>query len=69
MASPLEDLETTIPPSEIGQELMSLSPDVPFNEALTIIEKVASIPITDPKARTTPIGIEIENLPGRVLFN
>ena len=62
-ASPLEDLETTIPPSEIGQELMSLSPDVPFNEALTIIEKVASIPITDPKARTTPIGIEIENLP------
>ena len=46
-----------------GQEPISLSPDVPFNEALKIIEKVGGVPIIDPEARTAPIGIEIKSLP------
>ena len=53
-------------PVRVPQDLITITSDTPFDQALIMIQQAGGLVIVDPKERKDPIGLEVDRLPWRL---
>lgn len=53
-------------PARVPQDLITISSDTPFDQALIMIQQASGLVIVDPAGRTNPIGLDVDRQPWRL---
>ena len=56
-------------PVRVPQDLITISRDTPFDQALIMIQQASGLVIVDPVGRTNPIGMDVDRQPWRLALD
>ena len=56
-------------PVRVPQDLITISRDTPFDQALIMIQQASGLVIVDPVGRTNPIGLDVDRQPWRLALD